>query len=302
MKHLLTLFDVNRDDVEQIFSIATRLKSAMATGKREPVLAQRVAGLLFEKQSLRTRVSFEAGMAQLGGSSIYLGQDVGWGKREPIADFGKVLSQYIDILVFRGKCHEQLVELASHCTCPVINGLTDFSHPCQALADLLTVQELCGGLAGKKIAFIGDGNNVSRSLAIACAMFDVHFSIASPAQYQLQSDFVERVRKTYPDARLELTESPVEAVTGASAVYTDVWASMGQESEANERRAAFRDYQVDAKLMKAGENPYFLHCLPAQRGEEVTADVIDGNRSAIVRQAGNRMHVQKGVLVWLLTH
>lgn len=302
MRHLLSLFDLSPDDVREIFAIATDLKSKLANGTREDILHGRVLGLLFEKQSLRTRVSFETAMAHTGGSSIYLGQDVGWGERETIADFGRVLSQYIDALVFRGKKHAQMVELAEYCDCPVINGLTEVAHPCQALADLFTFQELNENVAGRTMAFVGDGNNVCRSLAHACAYLGVALNVASPAGYELDTDFIAELKKSCPDAQVQQLSDPAEAVANADAVYTDVWISMGQEAEKAERIKTFSDYQVNGELMsKANTGAAFLHCLPAHRGNEVTDEVMDCPQSAIVQQAANRMHVQKAVLVWLLS-
>ena len=302
MRHLLSLFDLSADDVQQIFTIAADLKAKLAEGTREDILHGRVLGLLFEKQSLRTRVSFETAMAHTGGNSIYLGPDVGWGERETIADFGRVLSQYIDALVFRGKKHAQMVELAKHCDCPVINGLTEVAHPCQALADLFTFQELNGDVAGRTMAFIGDGNNVCRSLAHACAYLGVTLNVASPIGYELDTDFIATLKAKIPQANVNQMSDPAKAVDGADAVYTDVWISMGQEAEKAERIKTFSDYQVNGELMrKANEGAAFLHCLPAHRGNEVTDSVMDCTQSSIVEQAANRMHVQKAVLVWLLS-
>lgn len=302
MRHLLTLFDLTPAELHEIFTIATELKSKLSKGVREDNLHGRVLGLLFEKQSLRTRVSFETAIAHGGGSSIYLGQDVGWGERETIRDFGRVLSQYIDALVFRGKKHAQMVELSQHCDCPVINGLTEVAHPCQALADLFTFQEIHGDIAGRTMAFIGDGNNVCRSLATACAYLDVSLKVASPPGYELDTAFLAELRNVVPTANVEQLLDPIQAVKDADAVYTDVWISMGQEAEKAERIKTFQDHQVNGQLMSHANNgASFLHCLPAHRGNEVTDEVIDSKESAIVQQAANRMHVQKAVLVWLLT-
>lgn len=300
MRHLLTLFDVSRDEVEHIFSIAAELKAKWQQDVREPLLAQRVLGLLFSKPSLRTRVSFEAAMIHLGGTSLFLGQDVGWGSRESAADFGSVLSQYIDGLVCRAHQHEILVELSKYCSCPVINGLTDRAHPCQALADMFTLQELRGTLKGCKLAFVGDGNNVARSLAVACAKLGARFALASPTKHSFDPGFASQVEEEVPGAEIVTTEDPIAAVRDADAVYTDVWSSMGQEAEAQQRRQDFAQYQVDQKLMRHAPRAYFLHCLPAHRGEEVTEDVIDGPQSVVLQQAANRMHVQKAILAWLL--
>lgn len=301
MRHTLTLFDLTAKEIERVFEITQELKTGLAAGIRQPLLAGRVMGLLFERPSLRTRVSFEAGMAQLGGCSLFLGEDVGWGTREAIPDFSRVLSQYVDVIVCRAKSHSMVQELAAHATCPVINGLTDLSHPCQALADLYTMREVCGSLQNQKLAYIGDANNVARSLLLACGKLGVSFAIASPPGYDFERSFVAQARQEVPDLQLVETRDPVQAVSGASAIYTDVWASMGQESERDERARAFAAYQVNERLMKqAAPKACFLHCLPACRGEEVTDGVIDSPQSAVIQQAGNRMHVQKGLLVWLL--
>jgi len=301
MRNLITLFDLTKDEIQRIFAITEDLKAKFARGLREPILPGRIVALLFEKQSLRTRVSFETGISHLGGSSIHLGADVGWGKRESGADFSRVLSEYVDLIVCRAKKHETVEELARHCTCSVINGLTDQSHPCQALADLYTLEELHGPCSGRTLAWLGDGNNVARSLAVACAKMGIRFCFASPPAYQLDQAFVARLREEVPGAELVMTRDPADAIREAIAVYTDVWASMGQEAEKTQRRRDFADYQVNTQLMaKAPKDARFLHCLPARRGEEVTDEVIDSSQSAVIQQAANRLHVQKGILVWML--
>jgi ornithine carbamoyltransferase len=257
--------------------------------------------MLFEQPSLRTRVSFEAAILQLGGGSLFLGQDVGFAKRESVEDFGRVLGQYVDVIVSRTGRHESLVDFAAHCDCSVINGLTDLAHPCQALADLYTVRELLSGLRDATIAWIGDGNNVAHSLAVGCAKVGMRFVAAMPENYRIEESYFERIRSEVPDADVRLTADPVEAVREASVVYTDVWASMGQEAERLQRRQDFAPYQVNAALMdQAPQGALFMHCMPAHRGLEVTAEVIDGVQSVVLEQAANRMHVQKGVLAWLL--
>ena len=301
VRHLVTLFDVHKEEVVEIFRIARVLKEAFQRGERHAYLPGRVLGLLFQKQSLRTRVSFESGIAHLGGCSLFLGQDVGWGDRESIADFAAVLSQFVDIIVCRANSHKRVTELAEFSTCPVVNGLTDLSHPCQALADLFTVEEAFGSLAGSTLAYVGDGNNVAASLALVCGLLNVELRVASPTGYELPDSFLEQVRNHAGSTRLALTNDPHEAVRGANIVYTDVWTSMGQESEEDRRKQDFANYQVNADLMKlADRDARFLHCLPARRGEEVTADVIDGPNSLVVEQAANRMHAQKGLMAWLL--
>jgi ornithine carbamoyltransferase len=298
---LITLADLSSGEIDRIFSIAEDLKSKHAQGLREPLLPGRVMALLFEKQSLRTRVSFESAMIQLGGGAMFLGQDVGFGKRESIADFGRVLGEYVDVVVFRGKRHEMVVELAEYCECSVINGLTDAAHPCQALADLFTLSELTGDLEGHTLAWIGDGNNVARSLARGCGKLGMRFAMATPEGYRFDDEFLALLKREVPDLELLVTDDPVEAVEDAVAVYTDVWASMGQEDEADRRRHDFRDYQVNAELMSHTQRgAVFMHCLPARRGEEVTDEVIDGPQSVVIQQAANRMHIQKGILAWLL--
>jgi ornithine carbamoyltransferase len=301
MRHILSIFDLTAAEIKEIFATTQVLKTKLKQGVREPILAGHVAALLFEKPSLRTRVSFETGMVQLGGGSLFLGEDVGWGQRECAADFARVISEYVDVVVCRAKSHATVVELAQYATCSVINGLTDTDHPCQALADLFTLQELHGPLAGKKVAFVGDANNVARSLAQACARLEVEFALAAPLGYQFENSFVKQLTAAAPQVKFTQTTDAAAAVRDAICVYTDVWASMGQEQEKSQRSKAFAPYQVNAALMQhAPANTSFLHCLPARRGEEVTDDVIDGATSAVVQQAGNRLHVQKGLLAWLL--
>jgi len=301
MRHLIGMADLTTGEIERIFSISEDLKSKYAKGLREPLLPGRVLALLFEKPSLRTRVSFEAAMAHLGGSSLFLGEEVGFGKRETIADFARVLSEYTDAIVLRARKHDSVVQLARYSSCPVINGLTDVSHPCQAMADLFTLRELVGDLAGRTLTWVGDGNNVARSLAIGCGRLGMRFAIATPPGYEFESSFLDKLKQEAPDLDLLLTNDPREAVKNATAIYTDVWASMGQESEQEIRRRAFADYQVNAKLMaQAPAECVFMHCLPARRGQEVTDEVLDGPQSIVVPQASNRMHIQKGILTWML--
>jgi ornithine carbamoyltransferase len=301
MRHLVTLSDVSSAEVARIFSITEDLKTKFTRGLREPLLPGRMLALLFEKQSLRTRVSFESGMAHLGGSSIMLGDDVGFGKRESVADFTRVLSEMVDVIVIRSKHHATVEEVAKYANCSVINGLTDEAHPCQALADLYTLREQCGKLDGVKLAWIGDGNNVARSLVRCCGHVGVRLAVCTPHGYELDAKFVAAAHKQFPALQLETTHDPAEAVRDAAAIYTDVWASMGQEAERAKRLKDFAAYQVNGKLMaQAPRDAVFMHCLPARRGEEVTDEVIDSVQSVVVPQAANRMHVQKGILVWLL--
>jgi ornithine carbamoyltransferase len=301
MRHLLTLTDVTTAEISRIFSLTEDLKSKFAHGLREALLPGRVLAMLFEKQSLRTRVSFESGMAHLGGSSIMLDENAGFGKRESVADFARVLGEMVDVIVVRSRHHATVAEFAQHAACSVINGLTDVAHPCQVLADLYTLQEHYGELAGLKLAWVGDGNNVARSLVEGCGHTGVQLSICTPPGYELDSGFLQAARQQFPQLDLVTTDDPRAAVRDADAVYTDVWASMGQEIERDRRRREFAAYQVNTALMAvAPKDALFLHCLPAHRGEEVTDDVIDGPQSVVLAQAANRLHVQKGILVWLL--
>ena len=301
MRNVLTLFDLSTAEIERIFAITKDLKSKFRAGVREPLLPGRTMALLFEKPSLRTRVSFETAMLHLGGGSLFLGKDVGWGERESISDFSQVLSEFVDVVVCRANAHSSLEQLADHCTIPVVNGLTNRAHPCQGLADLYTLYELNGELSGLRLAFVGDTNNMSRSLAIGCAKLGVEFALAAPPNYRFDGAFLDQLKHECPRSRLVTTSEPAEAGRGAAAVYTDVWASMGQEAERTRRLQDFSPYQVNPKLMQlAAANAKFLHCLPARRGEEVTDEVIDGPQSAVMQQAGNRLHLQKGLLAWLL--
>jgi ornithine carbamoyltransferase len=301
LAHLITLFDLSSQEIESIFTITEDLKAKFDDGRRDALLPGRVLALLFEKPSLRTRVSFEAAMLHLGGGSMFLGDDVGFGKRETVADFGRVLSAYVDVIVVRAKQHQTVVGLSRHATCSVINGLTDEAHPCQALADLYTIRERFGSFNAGRLAWIGDGNNVAHSLAVGCALVGIPFVAAMPAGYELDPALIARIQATVPDADITVTNDPLRAVREASAVYTDVWASMGQEAEKERRQRDFADYQVNERLMaRAPAEAVFMHCLPARRGLEVTDEVIDGPQSIVVQQAANRMHVQKGILAWLL--
>ena len=303
MQHVLSLFDIGPDQLHSILATASHLKARLQRGDRPAVLQRMVLGLLFEKQSLRTRVSFETGMAQLGGSSLFLGEDVGWGKREAASDFTQVLGQFVDIVVCRAKSHDSVQQLAEFDAMPVINGLTDLCHPCQAMADVLTIQESLGSLDNKHLVFVGDGNNVAQSLALICAMLNMRFTLACPDEYEMDSQWIEKVFERYPNAKVDRLQDPNAAVKDADAIYTDVWTSMGQEAEAEIRKAAFADYQVNTDLMAAApSHTRVLHCLPAVRGEEITNEVIDSDQSDVIQQAGNRMHAQKGLLVWLLNH
>jgi ornithine carbamoyltransferase len=301
MKHLLKISDLTKEEILRIFALAEDLKEKWAAGVRELLLPGRVMAMLFEKPSLRTRVSFQAGMTHLGGSSMMLGDDVGFGKRERIDDFTRVLSEYVDVIVFRANQHSVVESVAQHSTCPVINGLTELSHPCQALADLYTLREKVGSLDGAKLAWVGDANNVARSVAVACGRLGVEFAAATPPGYEFPAEFLGALDEQCPGMKFSHSTDPREAVAGAAAIYTDVWASMGQESEQKQRASDFAPYQVNSELMAAApDDALFMHCLPAHRGEEVSDAVLDSPNSVVVEQAANRMHAQKGVLAWLL--
>lgn len=300
MRHLVTLGDLTNDELRSVIHLSREIKLRFLRGLREPLLSGHVMALLFEKPSLRTRISFESLMTHMGGSSIYLGKDVGWGTREPIRDFIPILSSYVDIIVARTTAHETVEQIIEHSDCRVINGLTDHSHPCQAIADLLTAFEFFGSFDFVKFAYVGDANNVARSLAIGCAKLGLDFSIGCPADYQFESSFIDQLNES-SKSTIRQTDDPASAVDRATVVYTDVWTSMGQESEQQERIAAFEPFRVDTDLMKkAHRDAIFMHCLPARRGEEVTAEVIDGEKSVIIDQAANRLHGQKGLIYWLM--
>ena len=302
MRHILSLADLQATEIERIFTITEDLKSKYREGTRDSLLPGRVMALLFEKPSLRTRCSFEAGMIHLGGSSLWLGEEAGWGSRESLEDFGRVLSQYVDVIVVRANHHQTAEKLAQYCSCSIINGLTDYEHPCQVLADLYTLRERIGTFNGQTLAYVGDANNVARSLAIGCGRVGLRLVMATPKSYQFDAEFLHRLKAEAPGLDLKVTTDPFEAVREASAIYTDVWASMGQEAEREPRLRDFAAYQVNGKLMsKAPAGAWFMHCLPAHRGEEVTDEVMDSPQSIVIEQAANRLHVQKGILAWLLS-
>jgi ornithine carbamoyltransferase len=302
MRHFLSLLDLTTDEISHLMQETARLKAAFRKGKRKQTLKGKVVGLVFDKPSMRTRVSFEAAVAQLGGAAIYTGgKDVGLGVRESVPDFARVMSQYVDAVVLRTFSHATVEEFAAHSACPVINGLSDYYHPCQALADLFTMYEVFGKLPGRTLAFVGDGNNVARSVAICCGKLGVRFILAAPEGYGFDEPFLQMYRREVPQGQLVQNGAPGHAVEQADIVYTDVWASMGQEAERDERLRKFAPYQVNpALLQQAPAHARVMHCLPAHRGEEVTSDVLDGERSVVVQQAANRMHTQKALLAWLL--
>ncbi|MDO4551204.1 MAG: ornithine carbamoyltransferase [Planctomycetia bacterium] len=300
MKNLVSLKDLSSAEIEEILSLGRDLKDKYMKGVREPIFRGATLGMIFQKQSLRTRVSFETAMIHLGGSALFMSDEIGFGKREPVNDFAHVLSQMVDLVMIRAKKHEDVLEFVKHASVPVINGLTDYCHPCQALADIFTLREVEGDLRGKKMAWVGDANNVALSVALICGKLGLRFSLAVPEAYDFSSEVYEMLSENVPDLEVEKTQDPVKAVKGATAVFTDVWVSMGQEAEEEARKAAFAPYQVNAELMAHCPDAYFMHCLPAKRGLEVTDEVMESPRSLVIQEAGNRMHAQKGVLVWLL--
>jgi len=303
-KDLLAIADLTSKDLENILKRAAVLKKMQRQGKAHHTLKGKSLGMIFEKSSTRTRVSFEVGMYQLGGQALFLSSDdLQIGRGEPVADTACTLSRYLDGITIRTFAQSTVEELARHATVPVINGLSDLHHPCQALADLMTIREKKGRLKGLKLAYIGDGNNVANSLIEVCVKAGMHISIACPEGYEPDAAVMRGAKheaaKTGSDLRI--VGDPLKAAKDADAVYTDVWASMGQESERTIRSKAFKGYQVNAKLMRAAHpKAIVLHCLPAHRGEEIAADVIDGPQSVVFDEAENRLHAQKAVLEMLM--
>jgi ornithine carbamoyltransferase len=299
-RDLLSFSDLTRAQADRIFDVALRLKADLRSGRAHHELAQKTLAVLFHKPSLRTRLSFEVAMTQLGGTSLFITEkEIGIGSREPVQDVGRVLSGYVDGIMIRTFDHQLAVDMARHATIPVINGLTDWLHPCQILADLLTMRE-CGIDFDKAVvAFVGDGNNVANSWIEAAALYGMTVRIACPEGYDPDLNLMAKV--SAKGGRVEIHRSPVDAARGADVLYTDVWASMGQEAEREKRLPIFRPYVIDAALLaKAKSSAIVLHCLPAHRGEEITDEVIEGPRSMVFPQAENRLHAQKAVLWELL--
>ena len=298
--HLISLVDWDADRIRRLLDLAGTLKVQAMEDALEPTLERKTLALVFEKPSMRTRVSFEVAMTQLGGATTYLSKDdVNLGVREPIKDGARVLSRYVDGVAARVYRHSVVEELAAHSSIPIINALSDLAHPCQALGDIMTIREHMGGLEGVRVAFIGDANNVARSLVVACARLGVPFVIGRPEGYGFDLEFRRQLDEIAAAAgtTVESIASPEEAVAGATVVYTDVWASMGQEEEAEERRRAFRPFQVNGELMShAADGAVFLHCLPAHRGDEVTDEVMESPQSAVFDQAENRLHAERALL------
>lgn len=299
MKHLLKLADLTSKEIIDLLNMADQLKFEKKNGIDHPHLKGKTLGMIFTKASTRTRVSFEVGMYQLGGNALFLsGNDMQIGRGEPAEDTARVLSKYLDGIMIRTYAQSEVEKLAAFGTIPVINGLTDYCHPCQVLADLMTIREFKGSFKGKKLCFVGDGNNMANSLIVGCIKVGMNISIACPKGYEPDA---ELIKWGYESGKLLITDDVREAAEGADVLYTDVWASMGQEAEAKARRAAFKGFCIDSELMKAA-NPgaMVLHCLPAHRGEEITAEVLEAHAKEIFEEAENRMHAQKAVMVTLM--
>ena len=302
MRHLNSLLELTPAEIATIFGLAQSLKERLQRGDRPQILSGYVMAQLFEKPSLRTRMSFDAAMMQLGGASIFLNaKDAGLGGRESEKDVARIIGGYSDVVTLRTFSQQLIDNFIEHSGVAIINGLSDERHPCQALTDVFTMQEVLGDLRGKKCVFIGDGNNVASSLAIATALCGMPFTVCAPAGYRLQPRFLKALIKRVPTAQVDQTDNFEAALADADIVYTDVWTSMGQEAEADKRQSIFGSYQINSTLMEmAPRSCRFMHCLPAKRGLEVTDEVIDGPQSIVFQQAENRMHLAKGLILWVL--
>ncbi len=303
-RSLASLYDLTREEIEQILKTSELLKLQLLRGQEHPLLKGKTLAMIFEKPSTRTRVSFEVGMWQLGGYALYLSSsDLQLGRGETIGDTAQVLSRYVDGIMARVFAHQTILDLVSYSKVPVMNGLSDFSHPCQGLADLFTVYEKKGRLSGLKLAYMGDGNNVAHSLIYGCSKVGMNITLGCPKGYEPNPEVVSKAKEGAKrnGCKIKVTNDPKEAVRGADIIYTDVWASMGQEKEHKERVKIFKSYQVNTQLVKkAKEDHIFMHCLPAHRGEEVTDEVADSKHSVIFDQAENRMHTQKGLMALIM--
>ncbi len=304
MKDFISIADFAPQEIWAILNRARELKDEWRGQGNRPILRGKVLGMIFQKPSLRTRVSFDVAMLQLGGHALYLSPDeIGLGKRESVADVARVLSRYVDGIMARVFDHEHIVQLARYSRVPVINGLSDYNHPCQGLTDMFTIWEKKGDLKGLKLAYVGDSNNVAVSLFFAATKLGMHYAIGHPPGYGLPEQVLELGRQfaIQSGSQIMVTHSPVEAVTGADIVYTDTWTSMGQEAESARRAEIFPPYQVNSDLLAhADSKAIVMHCLPAHRGAEITDEVADGPQSVIFDQAENRMHAQKGILATLM--
>ncbi len=303
-KSLISIHDLSLEEIYEIFDVSKSLKQKLLTGEPHRLLEGKTLGMIFSKPSTRTRVSFETGIWQLGGIGMYFGpNDLQLKKSESVSDTAKVLSRYLNGIMIRTFDHQDVVDLARYGTIPVINGLTDLLHPCQVLTDLFTVLEKKRVLKGLKLAYIGDGNNMAHSLLNGCSKVGMDISIASPGGYKPLPEIVKNARANakYMGSKVNIIDDPVEAVKNADIIYTDVWASMGQEKEAAERKKIFKSFQVNSKLVKNAKEDYlFMHCLPAHRGDEVTDEVADSPNSVIFDEAENRLHVQKAIMALLM--
>ncbi len=303
MKHFISLAELTPAVLRHVLDVSQQLKHQYKlTGKNDPILAGQTLAMIFEKPSLRTRVSFAVAMSHLGGSGLLLrDEEVGLGKREPVQDVARVLSGMVDGIMARTFSHQHMLDLAKYASVPVINGLTDYSHPCQAMADLMTLEEHFGHLAGLTMAFVGDGNNVARSLSVACGKFGMKFIVAAPGGYELPADDIDRIMSQVPEMDFVTMSDPKDAVRDADVIVTDTWISMGQEEEKARRIQDFAGFRVDADLLKfAPDHAVVLHCLPAYRGLEISQEVFEGPRSLVFKEAENRLHFQKGLLAVLL--
>jgi len=304
MEHLISIYDLTVKEIEEIFALTEKLKRQQKEGVQHHLLKNKTLGMIFTKSSTRTRVSFEVGMYQLGGYPLFLSSnDIQLGRGETIYDTAQVLSRYLDAIMIRTFDHSDVEDLAKYGNIPIINGLTDLMHPCQILADLFTIYESKGDLNGLKLAYVGDGNNIANSLLHGCAKLGMDIAVASPKDYTCDKNIISEASEDakVSGSKIILTEDPYEAVENADVVYTDTWTSMGQESEKEERVKKFMPYQVNSKLFAmAKDDAVFLHCLPAYRDYEVTADIIDGPQSLIFDEAENRMHVQKAIMAILM--
>jgi ornithine carbamoyltransferase len=300
MKHFLSVADLTAEELWQVLKLAVELKAEWQRGGNEPILKGKTLGMIFQKPSLRTRVSFEVAMIHLGGQALYLSpNEIQLGKRESVADVARVLSGYVDGIMARVFAHQDIEELAAHSRVPVINGLSDYTHPCQAIGDLLTVYEQRGKLKGLKLVFVGDGNNVANSLLLAGGRLGMDVTVVSPHGYEPHPAVVRLARELAAahGSQIAVGNEPLAAVQGADVIYTDVWASMGQEAEAEERKKRFVGFQVNEELLaQAGADVLVMHCLPAHRGQEITDAVADGPHSVVFPQAENRLHGQKAIL------
>lgn len=302
MRHLLSMLDA-KDEIYEILALASELKEKQKKNIPHELLKNKSLGMIFEKSSTRTRVSFEVGMTQLGGHALYLSsKELQMGRGETISDTAKVLGRFVDGIMYRAFDHKMMLELANNATVPVINGLDNIEHPCQIIADLLTIKEKKKDFKGLKLAYVGDGNNVCNSLLLGAAIVGMNMGVGCPKSYEPNKEILEKAKKI-AKSKIEILESPFDAVNNADVVYTDVWVSMGDESEKEKRKKTFLPYQINQKLIgNAKKNCIVMHCLPAHRGMEITDEVVDGRKSVVFDQAENRLHAQKAVMVKLMSN